>query len=147
MDHEFGTIALSNGARGWDWFSVTLDNGMVFMFGELQNGKGEGRFLYGGTLAHADGRQFSLGQDDFEINSLEEWTSPRSKITYPSRWLVRFPTHNIELEIEPIIADQEMDVSFIYYEGATRVTGMMNGEEIQGQGYVELTGYSNQSQD
>ncbi|RME62806.1 MAG: hypothetical protein D6790_05720, partial [Caldilineae bacterium] len=32
MDHEFGTSALSGDAVGWDWFAVTLDNGVVLMF-------------------------------------------------------------------------------------------------------------------
>ena len=34
MDHEFGTSALSEDAVGWDWFAVTLDNGVVLMFAE-----------------------------------------------------------------------------------------------------------------
>ena len=64
-----------------------------------------------------------------------------SGITYPSGWRVNFPQYEIDLTIEPLIDDQEMDVAFTYYEGATVVRGTMNGEAVGGRGYVELTGY------
>ena len=34
-----------------------------------------------------------------------------------------------------------MDVAFTYYEGATTVRGVMQGQPVTGRGYVELTGY------
>ena len=45
------------------------------------------------------------------------------------------------MEIEPWIADQEMQVSFVYWEGAVRLTGQSAGAPVAGVGYVELTGY------
>ncbi|MYH61465.1 MAG: lipocalin family protein, partial [Caldilineaceae bacterium SB0675_bin_29] len=53
-----------------------------------------------------------------------------------------FPQHGIDLTIHPQIDDQEMDVTFSYYEGATVVRGTMNGAPVAGRGYVELTGYA-----
>ncbi|MDL1898276.1 lipocalin family protein, partial [Anaerolineae bacterium CFX7] len=41
----------------------------------------------------------------------------------------------------PLIADQEMRVSFTYWEGAVNVAGTSNGKNVRGQGYVEMTGY------
>jgi predicted secreted hydrolase len=145
MDHEFGTSSLSGDTRGWDWFAVQLDNDVVFMFGEFHNGLGGERRVYAGTLAYPDGRQLKLEQDDFKLAALDQWTSPTSGVTYPAGWHVRFPGENIELEIEPVIPDQEMSVSFVYYEGAARVRAMMDGAEVLGRGYVELTGYSDRT--
>jgi predicted secreted hydrolase len=142
MDHEFGTSSLSGDTKGWDWFSVQLENGVVFMFGEFHNGLGGERSVYAGTLAFPDGRQFKLEEADFDLQAQAEWTSQRTGITYPAGWRVFFPAHEIELVIEPLIADQEMDVTFIYYEGATRVQAQVAGEQVAGVGYVELTGYS-----
>ena len=142
MDHEFGTSALDSDIVGWDWFSVLLDDGTAFMFGEFHNAEGGNRSVYEGTLAFADGEQIVLGAGDFELESLGEWTSPESGIVYPHGWRVRFSQHDIELEIAPIVADQEMDVSFLYYEGSTEVRATVAGNEIGGRGYVELTGYS-----
>lgn len=142
MDHEFGTSFLSGDTKGWDWFAVQLENGIVFMFGEFHNGLGDERSVYAGMLALPDGRQFKLEEADFELHALGEWRSPRTGITYPAGWRVLFPAHEIELMIEPLVADQEMDVTFIYYEGATRVQAQVADQKVGGVGYVELTGYS-----
>ncbi|MCB0144554.1 MAG: carotenoid 1,2-hydratase, partial [Caldilineaceae bacterium] len=141
MDHEFGAFAPSLGAVGWDWFSATLGDGTVLMFGSFHDNQGDSRSLYGGTLGYPDGRQFALGQDDVELTPLGSWQSPTTAIRYPARWQVRIPKYNLELQITPLVADQEMRVSIVYYEGATAVEGTLDGQPIQGRGYVELTGY------
>jgi predicted secreted hydrolase len=50
------------------------------------------------------------------------------------------------MEITPVMNDQEMILFFRYWEGAVRINGTLNGEEINGYGYVELTGYSQSMQ-
>ena len=52
------------------------------------------------------------------------------------------PGEGLDLEIRPLLADQELDVSFRYWEGAVEVTGTRRGQPVRGQGYVELTGYT-----
>ena len=142
MDHEFGTSALSGDAVGWDWFAVTLDNDVVLMFAEIRTLSGAAQEIFEGTLSFPDGRQIPILPDDFDLTPTGEWTSPDSGTVYPSGWRVSFPQHDIELTIDPLIDDQEMDVAFTYYEGATIVRGTMNGEPVAGRGYVELTGYA-----
>ena len=141
MDHEFGTSALSQDAVGWDWFAVTLENDVVLMFAEIRTKSGTSQDIFEGTLSFPDGRQLAISPDDFELTSTGQWTSPDSGTVYPSGWRVTFPQLDIELTIDPLIDDQEMDVAFTYYEGATVVRGTMNGESVGGRGYVELTGY------
>jgi predicted secreted hydrolase len=46
------------------------------------------------------------------------------------------------LTIEPYLADQELNVSFTYWEGAVRLSGQHGGVAVRGDGYVELTGYA-----
>ena len=55
---------------------------------------------------------------------------------------LRIPSVNLALNVTPRMADQEMLVSFIYWEGAISVDGNYNGLEVTGNGYVELTGYA-----
>jgi predicted secreted hydrolase len=47
--------------------------------------------------------------------------------------------------VTPLMADQELRTSrstqVTYWEGAVAVSGATQGRTIQGQGYVELTGY------
>ena len=142
MDHEFGTSALSGDAVGWDWFAVTLDNEVVLMFAEIRTKSGTSQDIFEGTLSFPDGRQVPVQPGDFTLTATGQWTSPDSGAVYPSGWRVTFPAHEIELIIDPLIDDQEMDVAFSYYEGATVVRGTMNGEPVAGRGYVELTGYA-----
>ncbi len=141
MDHEFGTSALSGDAVGWDWFSVQLDNGAVLMFAQVRNRDGSAVADFEGTLVDADGRQTTIRADDLLLTPRGEWTSPRTGFTYPSGWRVELPAHDVTLTITPLVADQEMMVSFIYWEGAVAVTGGMAGQAVEGVGYVELTGY------
>ncbi len=88
-----------------------------------------------------DGQHHSLGGGDFNLQTLGEWISPNTRIAYPAGWEVSMPAHAIQLSIEPLIPDQEMDVDFIYYEGATEINGAMDGAPVAGRGFVELTGY------
>ena len=141
MDHEFGTSALSGDAVGWDWFAVTLDNDVVLMFAEIRTQTGSSQDIFEGTLSFPDDRQVPIQPDDFTLTPTGQWTSPDSGTVYPSGWRVTFPEHGIDLTIDPLIDDQEMDVTFSYYEGATVVRGTVNGEPVAGRGYVELTGY------
>lgn len=144
MDHEFGTSALGGETVGWDWFSIMLEDNTALMFAQLRNAAGDRVYTLGGSLAYTDGRLEKL--DTVELTVLDEWTSPRTQITYPAKWEISFPDQNIDLSIEPMIPDQEMDVSFIYYEGAINVTGTIDGTPTTGTGYVELTGYTGDSQ-
>ena len=48
----------------------------------------------------------------------------------------------LDLLVEPWIPSQEMRTSFVYWEGAVRVSGTRGGRTLGGQGYVELTGYA-----
>ncbi len=144
MDHEFGTSALGAGITGWNWFSAQLDNGVVLMFGTFHDSQGASRYVYEGSLVFPDNRKVRLQQGDFEVKALDKWTSPTTGFTYPSSWQVNVPKYNIEFAMTPLIRDQEMEVRFIYYEGAITIKGTMDGAPINGRGYVELTGYGEQ---
>ena len=52
------------------------------------------------------------------------------------------PSADLELTVTPYLADQEMNVSFAYWEGAVRAPGSAGGRPVTGSGYVELTGYA-----
>jgi len=40
------------------------------------------------------------------------------------------------------LADQELNISYGYWEGAVNVNGSLGGQAVTGRGYVELTGYA-----
>jgi predicted secreted hydrolase len=50
------------------------------------------------------------------------------------------------MRVEPVMADQEHQLGYAYWEGAVTITAERNGETISGVGYVELTGYASSMQ-
>jgi predicted secreted hydrolase len=52
------------------------------------------------------------------------------------------PDLSLELDIRPVVSEQELDLSYQYWEGAVVVVGAQSGSPVSGVGYVELTGYA-----
>jgi predicted secreted hydrolase len=142
MDHEFSTSALSAGQVGWDWFSIQLDDGSELMLYTIRRADGSIDPFSKGTVIGADGKTRALNAGDFMVEVLDSWKSPHSGGVYPARWRLQVPFAGLTLQIDPLIADQELNVSYIYWEGAVRVSGERDGGAVMGKGYVELTGYA-----
>ena len=138
MDHEWSTSALGAEQVGWDWFSIQLDDRTELMLFQLRRADGAVDAFSSGTLIAADGSTRQLGPGDFSIQSTGRWRSPRTGGEYPAGWLVTVPSADLRLTISPWLADQEMDVSQKYWEGAVKAEGMRNGQRVAGNGYVEL---------
>ncbi len=136
MDREWSTSDLGEGAVGWDWFSLQLDDGREVTFYYIRRKDGSAEPVSAGILINPDGSTEVLKLDDIKITNLSAWTSPNSGAVYPAEWNLAIPGAGIDLHITPLINDQELRVSFTYWEGAVRVEGSHTGY-----GYVELTGY------
>lgn len=145
-DHEFSTSALSPDLIGWDWFSIQLDDGSDLMLYVLRRADGGVDAYSSGTLIRADGSTRTLSLEDFHITPTGEWRSPHSGAVYPAGWRVELAGEDISLEITPLLADQELNLAFIYWEGAVQVRGTHAGKSVSGSGYVELTGYESSMQ-
>ena len=141
MDHEYGTSALGGDALGWDWFSLQLDNGAALMLYDIRTPPGASRLPVTAALAWPDGTQIALSEQEFTITPTRTWSSPRTGATYPVAWEISVPGQELQLTVSPLLDEQEMQVSFVYWEGAVRAEGTMAGAAVTGRGYVELTGY------
>lgn len=139
FDHEWSTSALDKWQEGWDWFSLQLSDQTELMLFRLRHKNDPDQHYYYGTMIYADGTLEILNGNDFKIQVNDTWQSARTGIIYPSAWDVELVRHM--LTITPKIADQEVNNSFRYWEGAVYVSGISNGQKISGHGYVELTGY------
>jgi predicted secreted hydrolase len=142
MDHEFSTSALSEGQVGWDWYSIQLEEGYELMAYQIRRQDGSIDRFSSAALIYPNGTMLHLERDDFTIQVLDEWKSPHSGATYPSGWRLSVPEVELILEIEPFQADQELNLSYSYWEGAVNVSGTLGGAAVSGHGYVELTGYA-----
>jgi predicted secreted hydrolase len=146
MDHEFSTSALAPGQVGWDWFSIQLDDGSELMLYELRRDDGTVDPYSSGTYVAPDGGTTPLAESDFTLTVERTWRSPHSGATYPAGWAVDVPSLGLSLAVEPYLADQELNVSYTYWEGAVGVSGQHDGQPVSGSGYVELTGYAGSMQ-
>jgi predicted secreted hydrolase len=140
LDREWSTSALGADQQGWDWFALQLDNGREVMLYRLRNAEGTTSRFSAGVVVARDGSMTHLEAQDFTLEPLQRWTSPRGG-TYPLRWRLHLAALETPLTVTPVRADQELTVSVRYWEGAVDVTRA--GERV-GRGYVELTGYSDQ---
>lgn len=141
LDREWGTSALSSEQQGWDWYALHLSDGSDLMFYNLRNQDGSRHPFSAGSWVSADGEKTRLSADDLEVEVTDFWDSPLGG-KYPSGWKLTLPDKNLELVIEPMIKNQELNTIPRYWEGAVDVSGQRDGKTITGQGYVELTGYS-----
>lgn len=140
MDREFGVWEHGY----WDWFSIQFDDAtelMIYRFKNQDGSEGEST----GTFVAADGTCQYLQRPDFEIETLSTWTSPRNGAVYPASCRVSIPKLDIDINVSPSIADQELDTRgttmIVYWEGCCDVTGKRQGKPVAGRAYVELVGY------
>jgi predicted secreted hydrolase len=141
MDHEWGTSRLESGGVGWDWFALQLDDGREITWAQLRRADGTTTPASFGSLTGVDGTTTPLRPGDVELRVTDYWTSPRSGARYPAGWHLLVPQAGLDLMVSPRVADQELPVSIVYWEGAVGVEGTTNGTPVVGRGYVELTGY------
>jgi predicted secreted hydrolase len=144
FDHQWGDF-ISVGGGGWDWFAVNLDDGTDLTLSLVREADGSYPLVYG-TLVEPDGATHHLPADAFSVEATAEWTSPHSGATYPAAWRITMPNDGLEIELEPSVADQELDTrattGVIYWEGSQVVRATRDGVPLGGQAYVELTGYA-----
>jgi predicted secreted hydrolase len=146
MDHEFSTSALGKGLVGWDWFSLQLSDGSEVMLFTLRGEDGSIDEFSSGTVIDKDGTTWPLARKDFNVEATGRWKSPTSGAEYPSGWHIQIPSEQLDLQIEPRIQNQELNLSFVYWEGAVQFSGSHRGTPVTGNGYIELTGYARSMQ-
>ncbi len=146
MDREWSTSSLGANAVGWDWFAVQLSDGRDLMYAQLRDASGA-TIYSDGTLVDQAGSARRLARSEVALEATGEWTSPRSGGRYPSGWRLRIASQALDLTLTPYLADQELPLTTVYWEGAVKIAGTAAGAPISGNGYVELTGYGERASD
>ena len=145
MDREFGTWTPTERQKGWDWFSIQLDNNCELMCYQLRDSKHQASEFSRGTFIDENGNSTALTNEDFEIEPTGFWKSPRTNATYPSGWRIRVEKVALDLTVEPVMENQELDTRgttmIVYWEGACEVSGTAAETPVRGRAYTELVGY------
>ena len=140
VDREWGSGGLGDGEVGWDWFALQLDDGTALMFYALRGAAGVRDPHSAGTFTDAAGLAQPLAADALAIEVRRTWTSAAG-VRYPGAWRLRAPTLALDVEVTPLLPDQELRGPPRYWEGAVEVRGVRDGRALGGRGYVELVGY------
>ncbi|MBI4464479.1 MAG: carotenoid 1,2-hydratase [Acidobacteria bacterium] len=145
MDHEFSTNQLQPYQVGWDWLCLQVEDGTEWMFFQLRWKNGRRDPHSAGTFVDRDGQAVHLTAADFQMVPLAYWESPGTGARYPVEWQIVAPRWGLNLIITSAMPNQELDTKttgVIYWEGSIRGVGSRNGNTVEGQGYLEMTGYA-----
>jgi predicted secreted hydrolase len=143
MDHQWGEFDPMTEFKGWDWWSVQLDDDYEIMLFQFRDWD-DVLTTQAGTILDPDGNQTVFeGLDAFTISPRRSWASPHTDGTYPLDWDIGIVAGTWDLDVLVGVDDQEMyNIAQNYWEGATTVAGTRGGTAVAGVGYTELTGYA-----
>jgi predicted secreted hydrolase len=146
MDHQWGNF-LTLGGGGWDWFSIQLNNNTEMMLYLIRDATGKTVSTYVEEIRpRADVHLLPPGT--LHVDVLNHWKSPVTGVNYPSGWHLEVHSQQLQAEVSltPELQGQELVVyqstGNTYWEGAVSIQGQSAGQDVQGEGYVELTGYT-----
>ena len=142
LDRAWGAVPVSRGQVALNRFALQLDDGRELMCFQLHRRDGTGTPVTTGLLIESDGSVLRLGRRDMSLETLDYWASPRDGARYPARWRLRIPGEQIDMDISPSVADQELNLSTRYWSGTVTLAGEAAGQRLSGSGHVELTGYA-----
>ena len=132
LDREWSSQPLSETQTGWDWFSLSFDEGTKLMGFQLRQTDGS-RFS-SATWIDADGTATPYADGAFSARPIAE-TRVAGR-TLPTRWQVTLPARGVDVTVEAINPMAWMDLSIPYWEGPVNIAGSHTGR-----GYLEMTGY------
>lgn len=133
LDREWSSQPLSGRQAGWDWFSLSFDDGTKLMGFQLRN-RDDSAGYSSGTWIRPDGTTESLPNGAFTAAPLATHSVAGRDV--PVQWQVAVPDWGIDVTVAAMNPDAWMGLSIPYWEGPVTVTGSHAGI-----GYLEMTGY------
>src|SRR5258706_7170651 len=146
MDHQWGDF-LALGGGGWDWYSIQLNNNTEMMLYVIRDAQGRMLSTYV-SFIDPNAVDHLLPANALKISILNQWRSPVTGATYPSGWRLQIdnPQLRASLTLLPELKDQELvayqSTGNSYCEGPVSIHSQSAGTAVNGEGYVELTGYA-----
>lgn len=123
----------------WTWMDLNLNNGWFVSLWDAVDR--HGRTDSWVTVVDDRGRHTVADLVPLAENSFDFWQSPRSGRRFPTRWLVKVPTLDLELEVTAKPKGQEIiGALHARYEGACHVRGTVGGKPVSGRCYAEMMG-------
>jgi len=132
LDREWSSQPLASDQTGWDWFSLSFEDGDKLMGFRLR--QSDGTYFTSGTWITAKGKTTPLANGSFQ--AMPTTVSDVGGRKVPTGWHVRVPRYGVDVSVDALNTQAWMDLSVPYWEGPVRVSGSHKGV-----GYLEMTGY------
>jgi len=129
LDREWSPQPLAENQTGWDWFSLSFDDGAKMMGFRLQ--QTDGNNFTSATWITPDGQT-----TPYTDGALTATPLATNDADVPVRWRVELPAQGVDVTVAAINENAWMTTSVPYWEGPVTVTG-----SHEGIGYLEMTGY------
>jgi predicted secreted hydrolase len=133
LDREWGHCS---GAK-WTWMGIGLDNGVLISLWDQQNYEKNPHTYVGGQAfaTHLDSDD-NITITTVRINEHAVIPARDGRPMYPDSWKVTFPGKDT-LEVKTLKEGQAIDSIIPRLEAKSRVTGIYNGKNVTGTGFVE----------
>ncbi|MEM9333037.1 MAG: lipocalin-like domain-containing protein [Pseudomonadota bacterium] len=132
LDREWSSQPLAENQLGWDWFSLSFDDGAKLMGFQLRE-KSNSSYT-SATWIGPEGKTETFPDGRFTVIPIE--TSRINGREVPTSWRVKLPEKDIDVTVSAMNNNAWMDLTISYWEGPVSVTGNKSGR-----GYLEMTGY------
>ena len=129
LDREWSSQPLADNQTGWDWFSLSFDDGNKLMGFRLQQTDGDN--YTSATWITPDGKA-----TPYPDGALIATPLALNDNDVPVRWRVELPAQGVDVTVAAINDNAWMATSIPYWEGPVTVSGSRDGI-----GYLEMTGY------
>ncbi|GHF04092.1 iron ABC transporter permease [Aliiroseovarius zhejiangensis] len=132
LDREWSSQPLAENQDGWDWFSLSFDDGSKLMGFQLR--QSDGTDFTSSTWIAPDGTSTAYPSGAFRAEPLAHSTVAGREV--PTRWQVALPDRGVDVTISTLNPNAWMDLTIPYWEGPVTMSGSHTGR-----GYLEMTGY------
>ena len=132
LDREWSSQPIAETQLGWDWFSLSFQEGTKLMGFQLREKSGE--TFSAATWIEPDGKTETYSNGLFSAEPLV--ISEVSDRRVPTEWRISLPERGVNVKVTALNPKAWMDLSIPYWEGPVTFIG-----SHEGQGYLEMTGY------
>ena len=129
LDREWSSQPLADNQTGWDWFSLSFDDGAKLMGFRLQ--QTDGMHYTSATWITAQGETTPYADGALQVEPLMT-----NAAGVPVHWRLTLPARGVDVTVQAVNDDAWMTTSVPYWEGPVTFAG-----SHQGRGYLEMTGY------
>ena len=130
LDREWSSQPLAADQTGWDWLSLSFDDGSKMMGFQLR-----GAEVYtSATWINPDGRSVSMPAGTLRLDVAQTAIVAGRDIPVVCR--AQFPSKGVDVTVSALNPNAWMATSVPYWEGPVTIKGSHTGV-----GYLEMTGY------